>query len=363
MMGFLERDPRNARLLADAAQAAFEERKFALVSELLVRHAEIAALPPPLLNLLALAALAEERFADAAAILERLRSSGHDNPQVRFNIAWAYWMMQRYEEAELALDDGAIAASPKGPALKILLLHHLERYDDALAAGADMAARHPHDEALMGALANLAMDADRIALAQDYAMRSGDNPEGLAARGMFALDDGDHGSALSLFDRSLGRSPGNARAWVGKGLALLGTGDPREAAAAIERGAALFEGHLGSWVAAGWAYFISGDLGQARTTFDHVVALDPAFSEGHGGLAVLDAIEGKSESAHQSSRVALRLDRNSMGGALAQSLLMDARGESEAAERIRATALAHPIGPGGRTLAQVLSTLGSNLFR
>lgn len=363
MMGFLERDPHNARLLADAAQAAFEERKFALVEELLARHAELAALPPSLVNLSALAALAQGHFDDAAGRLEQVRASGHDSPQVRFNLAWTYAMIHSDAEADRLLDEEAIAASPRGPALKIQLLHHLERYDDALDLGAEFATRYPDDMALMGALATLAMDADRIDLARTYATQSGNDPQGLAALGMFALDDGDHGTALSLFDRSLGKSPENARAWVGKGLALLGMGNPREAALAIERGAGLFEDHLGSWIAAGWACFVAGNLDKARRAFEHAVALDPAFSEGHGGLAVLDAIEGRSEAAQQSSRVALRLDRNSMGGALAQSLLMEARGEREAAEKIRALALAHPISPDGRTLAQVLSAMGSTLFR
>jgi len=224
-------------------------------------------------------------------------------------------------------------------------------------------ATEPDDEALMGALATLAMDADQIDLAKSYATRAGSSVQGLSAKGLFALDEQDPISALSLFEQSLFQAPEDARSLVGKGLALMSLGDQRAAAEAIERGAARFEDHLGSWIAAGWARFLAGDLHQAREAFDRVVAIDPTFSEGHGGIAVLDAVAGQRDSAEQNSKLALRLDRSSMGGALAHSLLLEMSGDNAAADVVRSRAMAVPVGPRGETLADLLSSRGSHLLR
>jgi hypothetical protein len=78
---------------------------------------------------------------------------------------------------------------------------------------------------------------------------------------------------------------------------------------------------------------------------------------------VLDLIAGDTQSAEQNGKIAARLDRNSMGGALAQSLLLETRGRSDAAEAIRAAAFEQAIGPRGETLAQILAASGSAILR
>lgn len=363
LLRFLEQDPTNPGLLADTAQAAFDARQLDLAQRLIERRAGVGALPPELLNFAAVVAMAREDYADAATTLETLRQQGHDTAQSRFNHAWALMILERFDEADQQLDSNAIDASPHGPSLKIQALHHLEKFDEGLALGEVLATRYPHDEKLMGALATLAMDAGRIDVAQTYALQAGDNADGLAARGLLALDQQKSEEALSLFDHALERQPGNARAWVGKGLALLTAGQPADAATAIEQGANVFGDHLGSWVAAGWAHFLSGDQDAAREAFNRVVALDGTFAEGHGGLAVLDLMAGDVAAAKHNSAIALRLDRTSLGGALATTLLLQLAGDDAGAQKIRSKALSLPIGPRGQTLAQMLSEAGTHMFR
>lgn len=355
LLGFLERDPGNLSLLAAAASAAFDERHFDLSADLLGRHGAAGDLPAPLTNLQGLLAIAQQRFDDAADVFTRLRAAGHDDPGIRFNLAWAMAMTNRFEEACNLLDEDAIAASPRGPALKIQMMHHLEQYAEALVLGQALSERYPDNQALMGALATLAMDAEDSALAQHYAELAGDHPEGLAARAMFALDAQDATGALPLFERAIEQQPGNPRAWIGKGLSLLSTGQPQAGAAAIDQGAALFADHIGSWIAAGWAHFVNGEQDKARASFDRALAIDPNFAESHGGLAVLDILAGQMDSAKHHTDIALRLDRNCFGGALAKSLLLEGAGEVETARRVRELALSTPIGPKGQTIAQALA--------
>lgn len=358
---FLEQDPNNLWLLGDAAAAAFDERAFDLAAELIGRYAAIASLPPPVENLAGLVALAREGFADAARIFSKLREEGHDDPGLRFNLAWAQAVIGAHEAALELLDDATLKASPRAPALKIQMMHHLGRFEDALACGQGLAELYPDNHALMGALATLAIDAEETDLALHYARLAGEHPEGLAALGTLTLGDQDCAAAIALFDRALAAQPGNARAWVGKGLGLLSAGDAAEAAATIDRGAELFGDHLGSWIAAGWAHFVNGAPDKARERFERALALDPNFAESHGGLAVLAVLDGQTEEARRHSEIALRLDRQSLGGALAKSLLLDRSGDRQSAERIRQIALSAPVGPNGQTIAQALAGFSSGL--
>lgn len=361
LLGFLERDPANLPLLADAAGAAFDDRAFDLSAELIDRYGRISAPPVALRNLAGLVALARRDFAGAETQFAALMADGHDEPPVRFNLAWARAMQDDHEGALALLDEQVAAVSHRAAALKVQMLHHLGRFEEALACGRDLAERFPDNQPLMGALATVAMDADEAELAIHYAQRAGDNAEGLAVQGMFVLNDGDPAASLAMFDRALALSPANPRAWVGKGLGLLAAGDPLAGAEAIDRGAEMFGDHLGSWIASGWAHFAGGDLGAARARFEHALALDPNFAESHGGLAVLALLDGRVEEARRHSDIALRLDRQSLGGALSKSMLLEQGGDPQAAERIRALALSTPVGPRGETIAQALSQFSSGL--
>lgn len=362
LLGFLERDPGNTSLIADAAQAAFDEQSLAGARELLARHAAIEPLPSSLVNLEGLIALSEERFEDAIAIFSALTAAGGANAALKFNLAWAYARMEKWPEALELLDADTVAASPRAPSLKIHVLHHMERYDEALAEGETLARRFPDDAALMGALATLAMDAEKMDLARTYAERGAKSVEGTTALGFMALAERDV-HALSLFDKAIAQDAASPRAWIGKGLGLLVSGDAKKGADAIDRGASLFGDHIGSWIASGWAHFAGGDNTKARESFERAMAIDPNFSECHGALAVMDLMDGKPEAAERECEIALRLDKKSFGGALAKMLLLDRSGNPEMARRVRDVAFATPLGPRGETLAQILAQSGGRLSR
>ena len=360
LLGFLERDPQNPVLIADAAQAAFDEKAYGTASDLILRHPH--PLPAALVNLSGLVALSEQRYADAAAVFEALKNTGASDPGLDFNLAWAYAMMSEWQKALDVLDDRALSASPHGPSLKIHLMHHLGLFDEALAKGEELAERFPDDAALMGALATLAMDAEKPDLMRAYAERGAKSAEGNTALAFAALGDHDP-RALALFDRALATDPNSPRAWIGKGLGMLASGDAVSGAEAIDRGAAIFGDHVGSWIASGWAHFAAGDRARARQSFERAMEADPNFSECHGGIAVMDFMDGNIEGAQRACDVALRLDKKSFGGALAKVLLLDKSGNKQAAQRVRDIAFAMPLGMHGETLAQLLAKAGGKLSR
>jgi tetratricopeptide (TPR) repeat protein len=271
-------------------------------------------------------------------------------------------MQNEFEPVVALLDDEALAVSSRAPALKIHALHHLARYEEALFCGRELAERFAGNQELMGALATLALDVERPELARRYGEQAGSDPEGQAALGVLAL--GDHRTAQSqhFFEEALRRQPDNPRALVGKGLSLLASGHPAEGAATIDRGAEMFRTHLGSWIAAGWAHFACGDYAAARTRFERALAVDDTFSESHGGLAVMDIVAGNLAEAERRCEIALRLDRNCFGAALAKSMLLQRKGHAQAAQKIREIAFATPIGSSGRTLGDELQAFGLRLM-
>jgi tetratricopeptide (TPR) repeat protein len=363
LLGFLDSDPKNLGLLADAAGAAFEAQDFDLTAALIERHAAIAPPPASLINLQGLIALIQQRFDDAAAIFGALRRQGANDPGLRFNLAWAKAMTGDWQESLDLLDDDAVAVSPRAPSLKIQAMHHLGLYEEALAAGAVLAERFADDQALMGALATLALDAEKPELARHYALKAGDTAEGNAALGVLTLGAYDAAGSLPLFERAIAEQPRNPRAWVGKGLSLLAAGDSTGGASAIDRGAELFGDHLGSWIASGWAHFATGDMAGARASFERALAIDANFSESHGGLAVMDILDGRIETAQRQCEIALRLDKKSFGGALAKMLLLQRSGHAELAQKIRDAALNTPIGPDGQTIIQALAGFSGAMKR
>ncbi len=355
LKGFLQQDPANLALLADAASAAIDENLPEEASALLGRYSEISPLTPPLQNLMGVAAIGLQDFEGAAGVFSALLAAGSNSPALRFNLAWSRAMLDDHEGTLELLDDEVVDASPRAASLKVQMLHHLARLDEALVWGEGVAQQYPDDEALMGALAVTAMDEGREDLARAYSAGARNSPDGLSVSGLLALGDGAVEQSDAFFDRALASDPANPRALIGKGLGRLTAGDSETGVRLLEEGAAIFGDHLGSWIAVAWAHFARGDHAASRLTFEKALALDDTFAESHGGLAVLDILAGEIESARRRSDVALRLDRHCLSAALAQSLLAEADGAGERAERIRAIAMSQPLTPGGPTLAQAMA--------
>lgn len=358
LLQFLEQDPDNVSLIADAADAAFDAGELETARDLLARHRALAGLPLPLINLEGLVALRLHELAAAAAAFDALLEAGVDDPSVRFNRAWVHALNEEHEAVLALLDDDTVAVAERAAALKVQTLHHLGKIEEALAAGRGMVERFPGNDSLLGALSVAAMDADDMELARHYAGQASGGSDALTTRGLIALNESNPGDSVALFDQALALHPNAPRAWIGKGLGLVASGDTAGGTKALRKGAEIFGDHMGSWIALGWTQFMARDLVGARQTFDHALSLDDNFAETHGGLAVIDVAEGKLESATRRADIALRLDRECFGGMLAKLLLAEAKGNAATAQRIWDKAMNVAVGAEGQTLAQAMSGLG-----
>ena len=359
LTGFLQQDPENLRLLADTASAALDEEETGVAAGLLARYERLEPLPPNLLNLRGLIALRTQRFDDAEADFAALLEAGHDAPPVRFNLAWAKAMRGGYQAALDLLSEEVVALGPRAARLRVEMLHHLGQLEEALEAGGRYAELYPDDQALAGALATVAIDAEDVEVARYYADRGAASPDGLAALGVLLLNENRLEQSMALFDRALEANARSPRALLGKGLAMVAAGDAQGAAPLLESGAEIFGDHPGSWLAAGWARYLAGDVPGSRTQFERALAADDTFAESHGALAVVDLAQGDTAAAARRTEVALRLDRNCFSAALAKSMLLEQGGDARGAEAIRRRAMNLPAGVGGQTIAQAIVALGT----
>jgi len=354
-MGYLEQNPDNLALLTDAAGAALSEGELETAQSLIERCRAQGGQSPALDNLTGLIDMAAGRFAEAAQRFETLLASAPADPGLRFNLAWCRAMARDFEGAVELIDDTVVAVIPKAAIFHVQTLHHLGRMEDALACGLGYAERFPDDRMLTGALAIAALDLGDDDLARAYAEKAGaGSAEGLSTLGMLVLQEHRVEDAMALFDQALAARPEDPRALLGSGLGLMAQGKAAEAAQTLTRTAEGFGDHLGSWIAAGWAEFVSGDQAAARQKFERALAIDAAFAESHGSLAVCDVMEGQLDSARRRIEIAFRLDRQCFSATLAKSLLVAAEGDPAAAEKIFQSALSSPITPGGMTLAQAI---------
>lgn len=358
LLGFLDHDPHNPALIADAIRAAVDAGQTTIAAELFVRAVAHGPLAPELVNLKGVNALMQGDFDLAQGCFAQLVEAGAADHGVIFNLAWSKTMMADYADANDVLSGDVLATVSRAAGLKVQLLHHLQKLDDALAVGAKLLELYPDDQPLLGALAVVALDAGRTDLAELYAARAPKTPEGLSTIGALKLGEHLPEQSIQLFDQALQINPNSGRSWLGKGLAAMAQGNPAVAVADLDRGAMLLKSHLGSWVAAGWAHFINNDLASARNRFETSMALDARFAENHGGLAVIDLAEGNIESAKKRADRALRLDPRCFSGALARSLLLAQAGNPEASALIRDKAMNIPVSEGGPTIAEALVQFG-----
>jgi tetratricopeptide (TPR) repeat protein len=353
LLGYLAADPGNLRLLAETAEAAFSAARPDEAARLVDVHAAIAPPPPSLINLLGLCALGEGRYDDAARIFSSLLADAPDDPGLRFNLAWARNRSGDHAGALEVLDAGV--ATPQAAALRVRSLHHLQRFDEALALG-DAWEGRADDPDLWAALASVALDSDDLERGTRWASRGQATAEGQAALGMLALVRDQFDEARPHFEKALAQRPDSARGLLGLGSVLLAENQPAQAAEKLDQAGEIFGDHLGSWVAAGWAWFVAGDNARARARFERTLSIDDTFSEAHGGLALIDLQEGRTGEARHRAEIALRLDRQSLGGALVQGLLLESAGDTAAARKIITRAMNAPVGPNGRSIAQVLAS-------
>ena len=353
----LKLDPANPNLLADAIDLSLALGK----PDIARKHADSALAlrrDDPFVayrhgNVL----IAEGKLDEAAAVFEALSARMAD-PSVAHNLAFVYFRQGRHQQARSVLEP-LVASSEVTPlvvTLYLRVLHHLREIKQAVEMAQRHAARCAADADFLAVASLLCFDGDQPQLAQRYsdaALASGRRLlEAVVVAGSLALARDDGPAAARLFGEALSIAPADGRSWSGLGMASLLQGDLDAAADQLERAVFHMPGHIGSWHALGWCRILRRELALARECFEKTLALDRNFGESHGGLAVVNALDGRVAEAQDEVKLALRLDPQGLSAKYAQMVMSGDAADPERFKRLALRILATRTGPLGTSLKE-----------
>lgn len=366
LRGFLRSDPSNLNLALDAAALAREVGDLKVEEQLLSAIADHHPDNAEIGHALGINALQQRDYRRAAVCFEALLAIGHDHPALRYNLAFARMYAHEPQAAVDALvgfADADWAQLPQahklfaqaayhvdedGPARSI---SHLQRY---LAVMAD-------DIDAQGLLALVLFDDDRTDEAerqvQATLLRRPDEPSALLAQGGIALERQEHRLAAESFGTVLQGEPENGRAWSGLAFAHMLGLDMAAAKQAFLKAVQFMPDHIGTWHGLAWLQIMDNDLAGAQQSFDKAMALDRNFGETHGGLAVIAALQGRTEDAQRLAQVGRRLNPQGFSAPYAESLLLVRAGQGEKAGEIVNRLLDSSVVEGGLSTRELTAAL------
>lgn len=351
--GYLQADPQNTALLAEAFDTALragahERAGFHL------RHARALQADAPSWSLReAHWLLAAHRWDEASNTLSTLvPAASPDTPlglAVRHDLAYAALRGGRIEQGLAALrvfwpPEGALTddAGPAPPAALHALWLRLMHRAGHLQAGCDWASQAAAQGRLSpegaGVASLMALDAADFNACERWSARAlaqgARCTEALVAQGTLALARRDPAAARAHLMQALQSLPDDGRSWSALGLCELLDGRPDAAREAFARAVASMPDHIGTWHGMAWAALLRRDLPAARQAFEAALALDRNFGETHGGLAVVLALCGERPAAQAAIDRALRLDPAGLSARYAQAVLNGEAADPPALRRL-----------------------------
>ena len=366
-LGYLEQDPQNQHLLAEASDLALSLNDLTTARDLVVRALNLSPHDPHFKFRLSCVARGERNWAETAKLCEELLGAGNDDPAIHYNLGHAAAMLGRFEDAKTHLLPLADKTDkfPNAPHLLVRTLHYLEELDEARTIGEAHMTLYPDDATMAGMLGTLCTDLEDFNAARQWSELAlkgkPDNLDALVTAGTVALGDEDGTRAGVFFEKALAVDPNNGRAWLGQGMASMLGFDLKTACASLERAAQAMPDHLGTWNALAWCELLDNDIAAAEKTFNHAMDIDRNFGETHGGLAVIAALQGRLEDATRQSDIALRLDDKSMAAKFAKSLILQRMGKAQAGQELLRDAFASFQVAGGGNLLEMLGRVARKM--
>jgi tetratricopeptide (TPR) repeat protein len=286
-------------------------------------------------------------------------SLARDIAELRYDLAYALLLERRAQEAREQLLE--IAGQPDAPAqarrLLATVLHHCGDLKGAEERITAYLQDHPDDGEALSIAALVHLDAEHPERAREAAGRAlqlrPDDPNALVTLGSLALERQDREAAEGYLSRVTQADASNGRAWSGMGLAAMLGLDLERARGYLERAVEHMPEHIGTWHSLAWCQMLKDDFAGAQKSFERALALDRAFGETHGGLAVLHVLQGRRDAAEREAKVARRLDADGFAGRFAESLLLN-KSDPKAAHDMVRKILTSTVGAGGEKLQEAL---------
>jgi tetratricopeptide (TPR) repeat protein len=348
---FLGHDPDNSMLQADAFRVALECGEWERADAVL-RRAQAAQPGDPAWALReADFLLAQQRYPEAKALLERLASLAEPGSAfgkvVIQNLAFIDFRQADYAACVARLEPFTSAPSDAvvggiNGSLQQLWLRALHRHGEIARACEWTAAAEQAgllDPAAAGVASLAAIDAEDFASAERWAKLALVSPpppsiEVLITRASLALAARDPGGAREFADRALALNREDGRAWSARAFANMLQGDLDAAQQDFGQALTFMPGHIGTWHGQGWAQVLRRDLAAARRSFQTALELDRNFAESHGALAVVFALQQQGQAAREHVELAKRLDVEGLAARYAEAILSGEAQDGQAVQRL-----------------------------
>lgn len=355
---YLQQDPDNLSLLADTFDCALEAGELRRAAPHLQHARRIDPTATAWRVREAHWLIAQRRWSEAEDALMALHAEAELPPEGAAALAHdlAYVALERGEPA-LGVERlrpwvaHVAAGQPLDETFQLMWLRLLHRAGQLVDAMAWAEARWQVQGLASGAagaaslIALDASDGQRSLAWADYALkREPRQMEALIARATLALAETDATLARRLLATALQQNPTD-----GRSLSVLGFTDLLEtrldaARASFEAAVHCMPSHIGTWHGLGWTRLLQGDLAAAHEAFGIALQLDRNFGESHGGMAVVQAMQGRREDAESSIERAQRLDPSGASAQFAKAVLRGEASDARAINRLASRLLSQRRG-------------------
>lgn len=352
LLGFIEADPANTTLLLDALSLAISTGAADYAQQLLehvqthrIEHAEVHAQLAHLLLIKGDHAAAGEQ-GDLAI------QAGLAHPAVLFNTAYGHFYSSNYSQAAAIL--AKITALDDAPVASLILharaLHHQELPEPAEALLTRALQQSPELIEAKGLLALLLNErgdnGEALKLAHEVLAQDANQLDALLACGSANFEQGHIEAARKTWLHTVAAHPTCGRAWSGLALVEFNELEFVHAEEHLQKAVTYMPNHIGTWHILAWIYILQNDSARARAALDKSYELDRNFGETHGGLAIVDVLDGLDAEARLKIRRALKLNPLGMSAHYAEMLLLQKAGKTNEADALVNRLLDRPAATG-----------------
>jgi len=364
---YLEFDPSNTQLFAQTIEFALKANDFSGAWELAVKAIEDHPEDLDCRYQAVTAALATHHYNDAIEWLSVVINTVQPPVWALYNHVYSLFQVGDYDCVIDYIDSiqTQVKDVPKIMLLKARSLHFQAEYTACEEVLVSYLSSNPEDAEALGCLSLLLLDMDNIERAEQTGLKALENDasqfEALLSMATIKLTLYDPKSALTFIDRALSIAPKAGRALAVKGQLLLIGNDYEQATAVFETALETMPSHVGTWHGLAWCYLLEDQYDKCQRAFENALHLDHNFSESHGGLALVSAIQNKLSVADEHLVRALRLNRRCFTGLFAKAMLLRKRGKDKEADKIITRILKSPAAAGALPLREVAGNLISKL--
>ncbi|WP_339527281.1 tetratricopeptide repeat protein [Pseudomonas sp. EA_35y_Pfl2_R111] len=362
LLSFLEHDPHNLTLLLDAMSLVIETVDLVGAQQLL-NHIDTHAIDDPHVYAQATYLLLQVgAYAKAGAFGDKAIQAGITHPAVIFNTAFGHFYGGEYSDAGNLL--ARLTASADCSVATLMMharaLHHQELTEEAELLVSRAQQQEPSNIEARGLLALLQYENDDNLSALRTAHETlADDPNQLDALIACASANFEQGSleaSRKAWLHTVNAHPDCGRAWSGLAQLEFNGLEFNQAEEHLKLAVQFMPDHIGTWHLLAWIYILRNDSAAAREALNKSYDLDRNFGETHGGLAIVDVMDGKDDQARLGIRRAHKLNPNGLSAHYAEMLMLQKAGKSAEATQLVNQVLDSTAPDGhesGRTLVEL----------